>query len=546
MEMETRRLQRRRRPENHSSLHVKQASNSFSGWLASPYSCLLSISCLLLLCESAAAASSGGIHSNSVHEVITAPFDDFPKLEDVSEMGNLSDAVYKYHRWNTEKQGDVCDDWNNVTSATLTTLGTRKAAPGDAKCHWYRHDKVLGTQVMIVTSQHRDYVSIVFAGTDDLKTSLLDVDVRKTDFGTSDLKETNRFLHQVDSPWNHHDKKKNSSKDSNVTNIPVALHGCPDCKVHSGFNNAVFANNIFDDVYSRVEQLRPHYSRLFTTGHSLGAANAIFTALALAIQFEEKHIVPPILEDSEGVSKAIMMRSQRKKKKKKKKEEAFPIITSINFGCPQLGNVAFRDFVNARYLTHSNKTHHNPSLAIWRFVMGWDLVPRLPDFFEHIGHTVEMNQDECPFNTAVDSDDCAYYHKWWFHKHNRTEEQGLAYYHHIGNDTLRYAGVPTGWSAKPYVWVPGALLSHAISKYAAFINEWRQWSSRTWIQDFVSLDDDTKNTSSLVDDDDTYSEPPDDDAADMLVTALKEADSRGVDHIEESYWRSLKKKLGWY
>ena len=493
---------------------------------------------MFLLCERTAAASSEGIYINSADENQPVPFDDIPRLEDVSEMGNLSDAVYKYHRWNTEKQGNVCDDWNNVTS-TSATLTTRKAAPGDAKCHWYRHDKVLGTQVMIVTSQHKDYLAIVFAGTDDLKTSLLDVDVRKTDFGTSDLKESDRSF-QLDFPWHHHDKKKSNSQNGNVTKIPVALHGCPDCKVHSGFNNAVFANNIFDDVYSRVEQLRPHYSRLFTTGHSLGAANAIFTALALAIQFEEKHIVPPVLEDPGNLAKATMRRSQRKKKK-----EIFPIVTSINFGCPQLGNIAFRDYVNARYLTHSNKTHHNPSLAIWRFVMGWDLVPRLPDFFEHIGHTVEMNQDECPFNTAVDSDDCAYYRKWWFHKHNRTEEQGLAYYHHIGNETLQYAGVPTGWSAKPYVWVPGALLSHAISKYAAFINDWRQWSSRTWIQDFVHLDDDTKNASGLVDDDDTYLEPPDDDAANLVATVLKEADRQGVDHIEESAWRSLKKKAGW-
>ena len=154
--------------------------------------------------------------------------------------------------------------------------------------------------------------------------------------------------------------------------------------------------------------------------------------------------------------------------------------------------------------------------------MGWDLVPRLPEFFEHIGHTVQMHQDECPVDTPTNSDDCAYYHKWWFHKHNRTEEQGLAYYHHIGNDTLSYAGVPVGWSAKPYVWVPGALLSHAISKYAAFINDWRQWSPRTWIQEFVPVDDGKKNSSGFTkDDDDTYSEPPDDDAAALLETLFE-------------------------
>ena len=197
--------------------------------------------------------------------------------------------------------------------------------------------------------------------------------------------------------------------------------------------------------------------------------------------------------------------------------------------------------------------------------MGWDLVPRLPEFFEHIGHTVQMHHDECTSSTSLSRtgmeaeeaiaatagttsyEDCTYYNKW-FHKHNHTNNtsslEGLAYYHHIGNATLRYAGVPTGWSAKPYLWVPGALLSHAISKYAAFVNDWLQFSPQTYLRDFVPLDDRRKNSSKLIDDD-TYAEPPDDDAADMLTTTttMKETDDANEDDEEEGVWHSLQRIL---
>lgn len=397
------------------------------------------------------------------------PFDAFPLLSDVSEMANLSNAVYRYRKWTgVDDNNKVCDDWNKNQQQEQQSIQLRKKAQrsppsmGDVTCHWYQHDVDLGTQVMIVSSHAKDYVAIVFAGTDDLKTSLLDVDVRKVRFGTEDI------------------AAKESPQKKNVTKMPIALEECPDCRVHEGFNSAVFANGIFDEMYERVEALRPKFSRIFSTGHSLGAANSILAALAMAMQFEAKQIKLP------------------------------NPIQVVNYGCPQVGNDLFQQHIHQRYLTHSAATKKNPYLSIWRFVLGWDLVPRLPEFFDHIGHTIQMHHPECTeILTYCD------YNKWFHPYADNTTKEGLAYYHHVGNETLHYDGVPSGWSEKPYVWVPGALLSHAIQRYADFFADWITSSSRTWVQDFVPATNHSSppdHNDALIDDD-TYAEPPDDAAA---------------------------------
>jgi hypothetical protein len=61
------------------------------------------------------------------------------------------------------------------------------------------------------------------------------------------------------------------------------------------------------------------------------------------------------------------------------------------------------------------------------------------------------------------------------------------------------------------LWVPGALWSHAISRYAEFVNDWYNVSAQTWVRDFVYIQDQKKDQNLI--DDDTYNEPPDDDAA---------------------------------
>ncbi len=83
-------------------------------------------------------------------------------------------------------------------------------------------------------------------------------------------------------------------------------------------------------------------------------------------------------------------------------------IDSINFGCPKTGNSNWRDYVNGIQ-----------ELGIWRIVNGLDIVPRLPGpTFHHVGHTVQLYDDSAK-----------------------------GYWLHVGNSTLGYAGVPTGWNS---------------------------------------------------------------------------------------------------
>merc|ERR1712232_124017 len=66
----------------------------------------------------------------------------------------------------------------------------------------------------------------------------------------------------------------------------------------------------------------------------------------------------------------------------------------------------------------SSSTPSSIKLGIWRYVLGWDLVPRLPNFMKHVGHTIQL------------------------HKTHARNQTVVAYYKHYGNQTLRYAGVP--------------------------------------------------------------------------------------------------------
>lgn len=165
-----------------------------------------------------------------------------------------------------------------------------------------------------------------------------------------------------------------------------------------------------------------------------------------------------------------------------------PSLTSINFGCPRTGNAAWEDFVhnNEKYLPSKR-------LGIWRFVLGWDLVPRLPELFHHVGHTIQL----------------------FYNSDNITAQNATAdaYYHHYGNQTLDYAGVPFGWYNKPYLWVPGALGSHHIYKYWEFLYQWQQERPNDWIDSFVPQtspdgNNDHDDGPNYVDDD-FWTNPPD-------------------------------------
>ena len=247
----------------------------------------------------------------------SVPFSDrFPSISETIEMSKLSALVYDFKG----KPDDYCSTFSN--------------AQGD-KCHWYFHDTDLGTQVLLVSSPRQKYLAVVFAGTNDLRTSLEDIDMAKKSFGdNSTVRLTN-----------------------------------PEIKVHEGFNDAVFSG-VYTEIEKRLRRLRIRYPfyKLYTTGHSLGAANSILTATALA-------------------------------------EHAGYSVVSINFGCPKTGNREWRNFLNGTSTLNSR-------LAIWRIVMGWDLVARLPSFFNHVGHTIQLwSEDHSKYNEdEPDLVECYYRH----------------------------------------------------------------------------------------------------------------------------------------
>ncbi len=219
---------------------------------------------------------------------------DFPTVTETLEMAKLSSLVYQFK----EQDETYCSTFSNDDGV---------------RCHWYFHDEQQGTKVMIASNPRKQYFVIVFAGTDDLRTSLQDMHIAKKTFGNDDT---------------------------------VKLQN-PDVKVHAGFDNAVFSG-VFDQISKRLKRLQlryPLYRKVYTTGHSLGAADSVLTATALALHGQS--------------------------------------VVSINFGCPRTGNQDWRDFLNST-------SPLNSKLGIWKVVLGWDLVARLPEFFDHVGHTIQL------------------------------------------------------------------------------------------------------------------------------------------------------------
>lgn len=347
---------------------------------------------------------------------------DFPSLDDTFEMATLSVLMYHFHRETNDKS--VCD---NINRQNYTIHAT--PPKNDIVCHYYYHQRDgNGTQVLLASSVKHNYLALVWAGTDDLRTSLTDLNLVTTQFG--------------DDMFELPDKR---------------------IKVHAGFNSYVFGEGLFQDLIHRLEVERENRpdARLFTTGHSLGASSSILTAVGLTLHYTQSKLEPPN-------------------------------ITCINFGCPQMGNSYWNDFVNNNALIEN--------VSIWRLVLGWDLVPRLPKLFYHSGHTIQLSRGK-DWIGAVDPD-------------NYTAE---AYYLHDGDWNIGYAGVPFGWSSLPFIWVPGSLFSHAAHRYWEYLDDWMSSSTKHrlgWVKNFVRID----NSSAMDDDgplvnvdDDFYVDPPDDD-----------------------------------
>jgi Lipase (class 3) len=448
--------------------------------------------CCVLVCAGVARSANSGPDTTTM----------FPTSDDALEMASLSYLVYAFHRedyGNNDVDNNVCERINNSTNdGNRNDYNIDRPIPSNIRCEWYHHDWTGGTQVMIVSSIVKSYVAVVFAGTDDLRTSLTDANILMASFGTSDTTLTSSGTKVTDES----DISSTTAliRDRPMTEYPiynVTLPDAPLARVHAGFDHAIFDRNLFGEIVTRVEAIRCQsgklvrcngnsdnehcrsstYTRLFTTGHSLGAANSVLTAVGLVRYYEQVrsgHILPSSCDV-----------------KSPQTLEPVDHLVSINFGCPQTGNAAWRDYI------HSNPTMLR-RLTIWRFVLGWDLVPRLPEVFNHVGHTVQ----------------CSNFHSLF------ANQSMLAYYQHLGNASLKLAGVPFGWSAKPFLWMPGALYSHFMARYWTYLTEWSQIhnASRSdgnetsdWIHSFervpdVPPPDDDERPPNV--DDDFYVDPP--------------------------------------
>eukprot|EP00553_Chaetoceros_curvisetus_P004485 CAMPEP_0204613948 /NCGR_PEP_ID=MMETSP0717-20131115/1837_1 /ASSEMBLY_ACC=CAM_ASM_000666 /TAXON_ID=230516 /ORGANISM="Chaetoceros curvisetus" /LENGTH=441 /DNA_ID=CAMNT_0051626531 /DNA_START=155 /DNA_END=1480 /DNA_ORIENTATION=- len=242
-----------------------------------------------------------------------------PSLRHSTELAHLSSLVYSFRSADTQDCSAFPLIYQEYIERHQPPIFIHTNAT--YHCHMYERNEQ-DTQVLIVSRDYGDghgYVAVVYAGTDDFRSAFTDVNLLTTPFGPE-------------------------------VNGTHPLAPTEDVRVHAGFNNEVFLHGLFDRVKETVKQvkrLNPQY-RIFTTGHSLGAANADLTAVAMKMQPEWKD----------------------------------ELIVGVNFGSPKTGNTAWVEYVNAV-----------EGLGIWRVVNGYDLVPRLPGIrFHHIGHTVQLDR----------------------------------------------------------------------------------------------------------------------------------------------------------
>ena len=125
----------------------------------------------------------------------------FPSLNDTLHMAALSQLICAFHS-STDPSDSICRRINerNLTRQDVAFLRQAENAtaswgggeydaylephiPGDVQCHWYHHDWRSGTQILLMESVVDNYVAIVYGGTDDMRTSLTDVNVLSTTYG---------------------------------------------------------------------------------------------------------------------------------------------------------------------------------------------------------------------------------------------------------------------------------------------------------------------------------------------------------------------------
>ncbi|KAL3797829.1 hypothetical protein HJC23_006867 [Cyclotella cryptica] len=330
--------------------------------------------------------------------------------DDFDQLVTMNDKVKQKH---LRRLADDTPEQKNLFDVLL---------PEGVTCLHYSHDHDLGTQVLIVRSSIHNYVTVVYAGTDDFQTALMDGDILMGSFGSSSTTTTNNTNSTEPST------KRMDEMDKLFEEVPQEV------RVHRGFNSAVFDNDGFLNVLRCVTSARLDGScddagaedtqmdttmlsgftpyQLYTTGHSLGAADSVLLGAALHLAFPQEN------------------------------------IQSINFGCPKIGNVEWSYWIDSLQLgtsTGHDNSSRVGSFEVFRFVNKIDLVPRLPELlFQHAGHTLQMS-----IGGVI-----------------------RAYYNHWGDGDLGYAGVPFGWGEEPYIFLPGALMSHNHRRYVEYLQNY--------------------------------------------------------------------------
>lgn len=375
----------------------------------------------------------------------------FPDSELVLDLAILSNAVY-----HLRNKVYSCHDAQAGNKTLVRLLQDESSSdqteahdiyqlllPEGTKCLHYSHDLSLGTQVLVVRSTLHKYVAVAYAGTDDWKTALTDGDILTGNFGPSPV-----------------DNSTNNNSEDNI-DISSIFQRVPDeVRVHRGFNDAVFYNDGFRTILNCVSSARSGGScddndsaggtntdttpssstyQLITTGHSLGAADSVLLGAALHLAYPNE------------------------------------TLRSINFGCPKIGNTAWAFWVNSLQPDNGGQvpsvdgvSKKLGSFEIYRFVNKIDLVPRLPELppLSHVGHTLQMS-----IGGEIN-----------------------AYYDHVGNGNLGYAGVPFGWGAEPYAFLPGALASHISHHYVEYLNFYKPNSTSSnltalyYVRDFERVE----------------------------------------------------------
>lgn len=236
----------------------------------------------------------------------------FPEKEHTMELLRISTLMYDFHSYK-----------EYFTNCTRMEEYLNFEGVKNYTCYLYENDSQ-HTQVIVVANLYHEWIGVIYAGTDDYQNVFTDMNILDTAFCTS---------------GNH----------ANVTCRKQYYN--PHVTVHEGFYNSVFKAGLYstlvDTILHKAKKDHPNFS-IVTSGHSLGAAASVLTAVAFRTMSTQDFI-----NDD---------------------------ITSINFGCPYTGNGAWYKWVKQEV----------DRVQIFRYVNEEDVVPRLPIGFSHVGHTLQI------------------------------------------------------------------------------------------------------------------------------------------------------------